>query len=137
MVEGRKFVCSPRPGSVASWPVLYERMSIWLEILPPARMEGQHGEKQFREKFENATHNSSVILFAVDRKEKPIRLGSGEYPLPSQCGNIDTHTHTHAGSFSRATPSVTHKHTQIRLFTGSNTTEGCTITSKLFTAVLY
>ncbi len=84
-VEGRKLVCCPHPGRLASWAVICghvicERMSIWLEISPLACIEG-HGEKQFREKSENATHNSSVILFTVDRwEENPIRLGGGEYP---------------------------------------------------------
>lgn len=70
------------------------------------------GKKHFREKSENATHNSSVILFAVDRwAENPIMLDSGEFPsLPSQCANRQTQTvrdtglevltHVHAYSFS-------------------------------------
>ncbi len=38
-------------------------------------------EKQFKKKSENATHNSSVILFAVDGwEENPIRLDGGESP---------------------------------------------------------
>lgn len=55
-------------------------MSFWLGISPLACME-EHDEKQFKEKSENGTHNSSVILFAVDRwEENPIILGSGEFP---------------------------------------------------------
>lgn len=37
-------------------------------------------KKQFRRKSENGSHNSSLILFTVDRKENSIRLGSGKYP---------------------------------------------------------
>lgn len=47
---------------------------------------GMHGgaqkkKKTFRGKSENATHNSSVILFSVRRwDENLIRLESGEFP---------------------------------------------------------
>lgn len=60
-------------------------------------------EKQFKEKSENATHNSSVISFAAERwEEKPIRLGDVEYHLPSLFANRQTHrlayrhSHTHS-----------------------------------------
>lgn len=90
-------------------------------------MVGQ-GEKQFTEKYENATHNSSVILFAVDRwEENPIILGSGEYPpIPSQCANRQTHTerHTHLNNYIQVNHSLSnsHTHTQIPQFT-DNTVE--------------
>ena len=83
-MEGRKLVCRLHPGRLASWAiicghVICERMRVWLGLSPLAcTVEGQ-GEKQFRGKSENATHNSSVILFAADRwEEYPIRLGGGE-----------------------------------------------------------
>lgn len=67
-------------------------MSVWLGILPLASMEG-HSEKQFREKSENATHNSSIIVFALDRwEENPIRLGSGESLPYLPNVPIDRHT---------------------------------------------
>lgn len=40
--------------------------------------ENGKGGKQFWKKSENSSHNSSVILFTVDRKENSIRLGSGK-----------------------------------------------------------
>lgn len=41
-------------------------------------------KNHLREKFENATHYSFVIVFSVDRwEENPIRLYSGEFPFPS------------------------------------------------------
>lgn len=118
-VEGRKLVCRLLPGSLASWAVICGhvicgRMFIWLGIPPLACMVGQ-GEKQFTEKYENATHNSSVILFAVDRwEENPIILGSGEYPpIPSQCANRQTHTerHTHLNNYIQVNHSLSNSHT--------------------------
>lgn len=76
-------------------------------------MQG-HDEKHFRKKSENATHNGSIILFAVDRwEENPIRLGSGEFPLPFQCANRQTHrlTDTHAHSLLNHYTAHTHTHT--------------------------
>lgn len=115
-VEGRKLVCRPHPGSLTGWAiicghVICVRMSVWLGISPLACMEGQ-SEKQFKEKSENVAHNSSVILFAVDRwEENPIRLDGGEYPLPSQCANRQTHTFTFF-FFILTTKLLTHTFTQ-------------------------
>lgn len=54
-------------------------------------------KKHFKKKSENAAHNASVILFAVDGwEENPITFDSGEIPefplLPYQCTNRQTHT---------------------------------------------
>lgn len=104
MVEDRKLVCHPCPA--VSQAGLYVKGCLFGLGSRHWHVWRRRGEKQFREKSENGTHNSSVILFAVDGKEKPIRLGSGEYPLPSQCANRQTHTYTR--SFNWTTPSVTH-----------------------------
>lgn len=68
-------------------------MSVWLGILPLASMEEHSKKKQLRGKSENATHNSSVIVFALDRwEENPIRLGSGEFLLYLPNVPIGRHT---------------------------------------------